>query len=266
MSLSFNSKPTSLFFLIAKFVGRRSQGYDSDKDTEVDDSDQDTEVDDLAGVEDYEDDEDYDYRSHPPRHPQKWIGFSRLGCAITSLIILPLVVIGLSTLSYVLWSHAQTQNYLEINGLTLVGQVSVNSTSRYPHHMNVNLFLDDNNGHEYLDSTCSMMCTLSGDNVILQGIVITYPAWQGVLGLHPKFKLTILRGIYANPAIARKNTPGARLINGGNDGYFGLVQAGGWLGFLGVSAAYSNSVKVPANGHTYNVYVSENGLSIKLAN
>ncbi len=69
-------RPMSLRFLIAAFRGRRSLGLNSDRDTEVEDPDQETEVDDFAEVDDYEEyeDEGYDYNSHPPKHPRKWIG------------------------------------------------------------------------------------------------------------------------------------------------------------------------------------------------
>ncbi len=266
MSISLDiPRPMSLMFLIAAFRRRRSLGLNSDRDTEVEDPDQETEVDDFAEVDDYEEyeDEGYDYNSHPPKHPRKWIGFPKLGCALTS-ILLPFVIV-LSTFLYVLWSHAQTQNYLDINGITRVAQVRVDPTPRYRHHMNVNLMPDDNNGHEYFDPNCSTTCTLSGDNLLLQGVVITYPAWQGAIGLHPKFKLTILMGHFIDPAIARVNTPDAKNINGGNDGYFELAQEQGLLAFLGVAAAYTNTVTVPADSHTYNVYMSQNGLFIKTA-
>ncbi len=191
-------RPMSLRFLIAAFRGRRSLGLNSDRDTEVEDPDQETEVDDFAEVDDDEEyeDEGYDYNSHPPKHPRKWIEFPKLGCAPTSilLLLLLLLVIGLSTFFYVQWSHAQTQNYLDINGIIQVAQVRV-----------------------------------------------------------------------IDPAIARVNTPDAKDINGGNDGYFELAQEQGLLAFLGVAAAYTKTVTVPADGHTYNVYMSQNGLFIKTA-
>lgn len=262
------SKRMDSLFLTAVFAGRRSHGLDNDRNTKVDEPDQETEMDDFAEVDDYEeyaDDEDYDYASHPPEHPRKWIGFHKLGCALTSILLLLPLVSGLSTFFYIQWSQAQTQSYLDINGITQVAQLRVNPTRRYPHHANVNLMLDDNNGHEYFDSNCSTTCTLSGDNVLLQGVIITYPAWQGTLGLHPKFKLTVLTGHFIDPAIARGNTPDTKDINGGNDNYFKLVQQQGLLSFLGVASAYTNTVSVPADGHTYNIYVSQAGLFIKAA-
>src|SRR5579859_592029 len=219
MSMSSPSRPMNPLFLIAAFIGRRSQGLDGDRETEVDEADLDPAVDEYAGIDDYEeyeDEDDYNYYSHPPKHPHKWTGFSKLGCALTSLVILP-VIIGLSTFAYVQWSHAQTQNYLEIAGVVQVAQVTVDPTPRYPHHMNVNLLLEDNNGHEYFDPHCSTSCILPGDSLLLQGDMITYPTWQGVLGLHTKFKLTSIKGMYANHAIARTNTLAATPINDGND-------------------------------------------------
>src|SRR5438876_7786535 len=147
MYISLTFKRVSLMFLISAFRGRRSPGSDKDSDSEVDE------------YEEYEVDEDY--FSHPPKHPRKWVGFSKVGCAVVIPIVL-LLVVGATLFTDVQWLRSQTSSYQEIDGVTRVAQMHVVKTKE-PHHMATELILIDNKGHQYYDANCKE-CIIAGDN------------------------------------------------------------------------------------------------------
>ena len=267
MNMSLTFKHASPFSHLSAYLRRRRQSLDRDSDSEVDDYDSETEMDEndsgsaVDDYEEYEADEDYDYFSHPPKHPRKWVGFPKLGCAVVIPIVL-LLVVGATLFTDVQWLRSQTSSYQEIDGVTQVAQIHVVKTME-PHHMATQLILIDNKGHQYYDSNCKT-CIIAGDNVLLRGDVITFSGWQNSLGLHPEFKLAMLKGHYADPAVASQFQPGVMSINGGDDNVFRSIQDRDWP-FFGVAAAYTNTVTVPANGNTYDVFMSANGLYIRLS-
>ncbi|GAC1383907.1 MAG: hypothetical protein NVSMB33_12100 [Ktedonobacteraceae bacterium] len=158
--------------------------------------------------------------------------------------------------------HNQTQNYLDVHGDIKVAQIHINRTEMLAHNMTVQLALFDKDGHPFYDPNY-INGNIPGDSLILGGDVITFSPFLNLFGLHEEFKLTSSVGHYQDSRLESTNKPSTMSIDGGDDNFFKSVLGGS---YLGVTGTYSNSVTLPADGNTYDVFMSQNGLFIKRAN
>jgi hypothetical protein len=165
--------------------------------------------------------------------------------------ILMLVAISLLYLAVLL------QSYFGLTSEILVARVRATSLANVPNYMSVELTLYDQHGnvtdHE-IDGIC-------GNNWFLEGDIVRFPGWVNILGLHTGYKLTRLEGQYNDPSMESTWYHSVVQLNGGDDNFFQTLQnQGGWLHPI-VEASYGNAIILPADGNTYNVYVSQTGLS-----
>jgi hypothetical protein len=159
-----------------------------------------------------------------------------------------------------LWATFLVQSYLGLTGDIKVAQVHASTVSNLPHMMSVELTLYDNNGKQTSDSTYFVQ----GDRWMLQGDIIKFPSWLNILGLHSGYKLTRLEGQYDDPNDESTMKHTVVTLNGGDGTFFKTVYKQAWSSPF-VDAAYGNAVIIPADGHAYNILVSQTGLYAKLA-
>ena len=96
----------------------------------------------------------------------------------------------------------------------------------------------------------------------LQGDIVRFPDWANLLGMHTGYKLTRLEGRY-DPSQEMTWYHTVVELNGGDDNFFKTLQnQGGWLHPV-VEASYGNAIILPANDNTYDVYLSQTGLTTK---
>lgn len=174
------------------------------------------------------------------------------GRAISGSIML-LVAISLLYLAILL------QTYLGLTSEILVARVRATSLANVSNYMSVELTLYDQHGnvtHQETDGVC-------GNEWELQGDIVRFPDWANLLGLHTGYKITRLEGRYEDPNKESTWYHSVVELNGGDDGFFKNVQSqGGWLHPI-VEASYGNAIILPSDGNTYNVYLSQTGLSTK---
>ncbi len=174
------------------------------------------------------------------------------GRAISGSILL-LIAIALLYVAILL------QSYLGLTSEILVARVTATSLANVPNYMSVDLTLFDQHGN-VTDHEVDGLC---GDLWFLQGDIVRFPDWMNILGLHTGYKLTRLEGEYSNPNQESTWYHTVVTLNGGDDNFFKTLQSqGGWLHPF-VEASYGSAIILPADGHTYNVYVSQTGLSTK---
>jgi len=107
-----------------------------------------------------------------------------------------------------------------------------------PHELNVELILYDSNGHATSDKTY----LLRGDQWMVQGDIIKFPAWVNFLGLHSGYKLTRLEGRYVNIDLENTAPHTAMALNGGDDNFFQTAYTQkAWFSWF-VDASYGNAV------------------------
>ncbi len=155
----------------------------------------------------------------------------------------------------ILWMTLLVQTYLGLTSDIKVAQVHSSVVTNLPHMMSVELILYDGNGKQTSDNTYFVQ----GDRWMLQGNIIKFPTWLNILGLHSGYKLTRLEGQYDDPNDESTMKHTVVTLNGGDDNFFKTVYKQAWSSPF-VDAAYGNAVIVPADGHTYNVLVSQTGL------
>ena len=195
---------------------------------------------------DYEDEEEARKFGRPRRRR-----YFRWGRAIGGII---LVLLALS----ILWLALLIQTYLGLTGDVKVAQVRAHTIANLPHEMSVELILYDKNGHQSSDQTYAV----NGDEWMLQGDMIKFPAWLNIVGLHSGYKLTRLEGRFDDPKLESNAKHVVITLNGGDDNFFKTVHdQRSWTAPF-VDAAYGNAVFVPADG-TYDVFVSQTGLWAK---
>ncbi|HEY5002489.1 MAG TPA: hypothetical protein VII61_05015 [Ktedonobacteraceae bacterium] len=159
-----------------------------------------------------------------------------------------------------LWATFLVQSYLGLTSDIKVAQVHASTVSNLPHMMSVELTLYDNNGKSTSDSTYFVQ----GDRWMVQGNIVKFPSWLNILGLHSGYKLTRLEGQYDDPNDESTMKHTVVTLNGGDGAFFKTVYKQAWSSPF-VDAAYGNAVIIPADGHTYNVLVSQTGLYAKPA-
>jgi hypothetical protein len=172
----------------------------------------------------------------------------RWGRSIGGIILILLAV-------SILWMTVLVQTYLGLTNDIKVAQVRASTITNLSHEMSVELILYDANGNQTSDNTYSVL----GDRWMLQGDIIKFPTWLNILGVHSGYKLTRLEGQYDDPNDESTLHHTVESINGGDDNFFKTVYKQAWSSPF-VAAAYGNAVIVPADGHTYNVLVSQTGL------
>src|SRR6185437_15757925 len=174
------------------------------------------------------------------------------GRAVSGSILL-LVAISLLYLAILL------QTYLGLTSEILVARVRATQLANVPNYMSVELTLYDQHGHvthQETDGIC-------GNEWRLEGDIVRFPDWANLLGLHTGYKLARLEGRYDNPDQESTWFHTVVELNGGDDGFFKTVQnQGGWLHSI-VEASYGSDITLPADGNSYNVYLSQTGLSTK---
>ena len=179
------------------------------------------------------------------RHLSLWRGLSG--------VILLLVAISLLSLTLLV------QTYLGLTSDIKVARVHATSFANLPAkalpEMSVELTLYDQNGHQTSDQTY----LVNGNEWMLQGDIIKFPPWLNIVGLHSSYKLTRLEGRYDKSDQERRAPHTVVDLNGGDDSFFKTVQQQTWLSPI-VQGAYGNAVFLPANGTTYDVFVSQIGL------
>lgn len=176
------------------------------------------------------------------RHHFRW------GHGISGLLLVLVAVC-------LLWLATLMQTYLGLTSDIRVAQVHAVPLANLPHEMSVEITLYDKNGHQTSDNTYAV----AGDEWMLQGDIIKFPAWLNILGLHSGYKLTRLEGRFDDPNLERNAKHTVIVLNGGDDQFFQTVQEQAWTSPF-VQAAYGSGVFLAPDGKTYNVFVSQTGL------
>lgn len=137
-----------------------------------------------------------------------------------------------------LWVTFIVQSYLGLTGEIKVAHIHAAPIANVAHEMSVELILYDGNGHTTSDNTY----LLQGDEWMLQGDIVKFPAWLNVIGLHAGYKLTRLEGRYDDINLENSAHHTAIALNGGDDNFFKTTYAHkSWFGPF-VDAAYGNAV------------------------
>src|SRR5947199_668225 len=155
---------------------------------------------------DFEDEEEARKFGRPRlyRHHRRF----RWGRGISGIVLL-LIAISL------LWLTFLVQSYLGLTGEIKVAHVRATAITNVPHEMSVELTLYDNHGHSTSDNTY----LLQGDEWMVQGDIIKFPAWINFFGLHSGYKLTRLEGRYDDIKLENTAPHTAVELNGGDDNF-----------------------------------------------
>ena len=157
-----------------------------------------------------------------------------------------------------LWVSFAVQEYLGLTGRILVAHVHavpLQVDSGSVPTMSVELTLYDQNGNPTSDKTYSV----NGDEWLISGDIIQFPGWMNILGFHSGYKLTRLEGLYSDPNLESNEKHTVLVLNGGDDSFFETAYHGGWSSFF-VNAAYQNGSILPANGISYSICASQDGI------
>jgi len=194
-------------------------------------------------IEKYED-EDGVLRRRRRRHFRWGHGFSGLVLIIVAILLL--------------WVASLVQTYLGLTSDIQVARIHASAITNIPHLMSVELTLYDSNEHQ----TSTNTYVVNGDEWMLQGDVVKFPAWLNIVGLHSGYKLTRLEGRFDDPNLESNSKHAVIVLNGGDDNFFKTVQQQAWTSPF-VEAAYGSGTFVQPDGKTYNVFVSQSGLYTK---
>src|SRR5205807_10219817 len=187
-----------------------------------------------------------------PKHPRQKSGwFPILLCICAIILLLAGLVEGF--VSFTMLPRFPTQNYIGVTSDIKVAEVRAEPIKELPNDMTIYLTLLNKDG--YQKSICNG-CTKRGDQVILQGKLIKDSPWLGLLGWPLGFKLTRFEW-HSQKSNFASNTPNSITLDDGEDSLFTRMQGLGWLL---VTATYSNPVVIPADGKTYNVFISQSGI------
>jgi hypothetical protein len=174
------------------------------------------------------------------------------GRAVSGSVML-LVAISLLYLAILL------QTYVGLTSEILVARIHATSLANVPNFMSVDVTLYNQHGdvtHHEVDGVC-------GNEWELQGDIVRFPDWANLLGMHTGYKLTRLEGRYDDPSQEMTWYHTVVELNGGDDNFFKTLQnQGGWLHPV-VEASYGNAIILPADDNTYDVYLSQTGLTTK---
>lgn len=172
----------------------------------------------------------------------------------TSGIIMLILAISL------LWLTFAVQSYLGLTNDVKVARVQATSFENDPHNMNLQLTMLDKDGNP----TSNKLYNLNGDLWRLECVMIKFPAWMNILGIHSSYKLTRLEGSYNDPKLESSSHHVVVELNGGVGDFFNQTY-GNSLTKPFVDATYGNGVFEPADGKTYDIYVSQTGLYARQA-
>ena len=162
----------------------------------------------------------------------------RLWPFIVLMILELLFLVGMVALW--LWPYLAMLNYVGPN--VEVAQVQI-STTKFPHLMHAQVILFDKDHQPSQPIDCFIM---QGNTLTLQFDTITFASWESSLGLHSGYKLTRLVGCHSVTMLTDKDTRSD--LNGGEDGFFTMVQGQTWYAELvQAQAYYSNSAPLLAN-------------------
>ncbi len=168
----------------------------------------------------------------------------RLHHGVTGLIILVVAV-------SLLWVTILMETYLGLTGTIKVARVHATQIQNADHQMEVEITSYDQYGHASDPKTY----IIGGDEWVLQGSIIEFPSWLNLLGLHAGYKLTRLFGEYND---GRQDSK-PYFLNGGDDDFFKAARDK-TLPVPMAQGYYGSAVIVPANGHTYDVYASQDAV------
>jgi hypothetical protein len=165
---------------------------------------------------------------------------------------------------FLLWITFSIQGYLGLTSDIKVATVQSTTISNGdPQHPQISVTLTIINSNGTAQQPKAYL--LNGDQWILYSDMLKFPSWMNIFGIHSGYKLTQLEGIYSNPTMESHGQHTVIVLNGGNDNFFKTVYKQAWSSPF-VDAAYGNAVFEPADGQTYNIYVSQTGLYAKPAN
>jgi hypothetical protein len=137
-----------------------------------------------------------------------------------------------------LWVTFLVQSYLGLTGEIKVAHIHATQITNVAHQMSVEVMLYDGNGHVTSDNTY----LIQGDEWMVQGDIIKFPAWLNVVGLHAGYKLTRLEGRYDDINLENTAHHTAIPLNGGDDNFFQATYTHkSWFAPF-VDAAYGNAV------------------------
>ena len=161
---------------------------------------------------------------------------------------------------FLLWLAFSVQAYLGLTNDIKVAQVHASNITGVDHTMSVELIQYGQNGQQITDQTY----LVKGDLWFLQGDILKFPTWMNIFGIHSGYKLTRLEGLYEDPLTEDTAQHTDYALNGGDGIFLKTVYKQAWSAPF-VVAAYCNGVVLPADNHTYNIYVSQSGLYAKPA-
>ena len=137
-----------------------------------------------------------------------------------------------------LWLMILVQSYLGLTGEIKVAHIQATAIANTPHQMSVQVMLYDGNGQITSENTY----LLQGDEWMVQGDIIKFPAWLNVIGFHAGYKLTRLEGRFDDIALEDTARHTAIALNGGDDTFFQTsYMHKQWFASF-VDAAYGNAV------------------------
>src|SRR2546425_1226761 len=171
----------------------------------------------------------------------------RWGRGISGIVLL-LIAISL------LWLTFLVQAYLGLTGEIKVAHVRATTITNVPHEMSVELTLYDSRGHPTSDNTY----LLQGDEWMVQGDIVKFPAWVNFFGMHSGYKLTRLEGRYDDIKLENTAPHTAIALNGGDDKFFQTAYTQrSWFSWF-VDASYGNAVfQTPG---TFDVFATQDAL------
>lgn len=137
-----------------------------------------------------------------------------------------------------LWVTFLVQSYLGLTGEIKVAHIRATSIANVAHQMSVEVVLYDGKGHVTSDNTY----LIQGDEWMVQGDIIKFPAWLNVVGLHAGYKLTRLEGRYDDVTLENTARHTAVALNGGDDNFFHTTYTHKQWFAPFVDAAYGNAV------------------------
>ena len=137
-----------------------------------------------------------------------------------------------------LWLTFLVQSYLGLTGEIKVAHIRATPITNVAHQMSVEVSLFDGKGHVTSDKTY----LLQGDEWMVQGDIIKFPAWLNVVGFHAGYKLTRLEGRYDDITLENTARHTAVPLNGGDDNFFLTTYTHRQWFAPFVDAAYGNAV------------------------
>jgi len=137
-----------------------------------------------------------------------------------------------------LWLMILVQSYLGLTGEIKVAHIQATPIANAAHQMSVQVTLYDGNGQVTSESTY----LLQGDEWMMQGDIIKFPAWLNIIGFHAGYKLTRLEGRFDDIALEDSARHTAIALNGGDDAFFQTTHLHKQWFAPFVDAAYGNAV------------------------